>query len=52
MAIAIVFAVAPLVTACELAFDFDRTPLQPVYDGGPPPSDAGSSSDARDAGAG
>jgi hypothetical protein len=35
------FAATPGVAACELAFDFDRTPLQPVYEGG-----AGSSNDA------
>jgi hypothetical protein len=32
--LALLFATGPLVTACELAFDFDRTPLQPVYEGG------------------
>jgi hypothetical protein len=28
------FAVWPAAAGCELAFDFDRTPLQPVYEGG------------------
>jgi hypothetical protein len=34
---ALLFAAGP--TACEMVFDFDRTPLQPVYEAGSP--DAG-----------
>jgi hypothetical protein len=40
---ACVFAIVPLTAACELAFDFDRTPLQPVYgpEGGSDASEGG-----------
>jgi hypothetical protein len=53
----VVFVVVagPSIAACELAFDFDRTPLQPVYEGGAGvASDAGSdghtASDAKGGG--
>jgi hypothetical protein len=32
--LALLLATGP--TACELVFDFDRTPLQPVYEAGAP----------------
>ena len=46
------FATIPGTAACELAFDFDRTPLQPVYEGGAGTShDSGAeASDARGGG--
>jgi hypothetical protein len=48
--VALVFATGPSVTACELAFDFDRTPLQPVYEGGAGiPDDASTERSTRDA---
>ena len=31
---ALILAVGPAVTACEAVLDFDRTPLQPVYEAG------------------
>lgn len=32
--LALLLATGPLGTACEIAFDFDRTPLQPIYEAG------------------
>ena len=34
-------AIGPLFTACQAVLDFDRTPLQPIYEAGPPPEDSG-----------
>lgn len=31
---ALILAAGPVVTACEAVLDFDRTPLQPVYEAG------------------
>jgi hypothetical protein len=47
-AFACVMALGPLCSACELVFDFDRTPLQEVYEAGPPAdsSTGGGSGDA------
>lgn len=31
---ALLIGLGPLVTACEMVLDFDRTPLQPVFEAG------------------
>jgi hypothetical protein len=43
-----VLALGPLGTACELFFDFDRTPLQPQYEAGAD-DDSGGGTPRRDA---
>jgi hypothetical protein len=51
--ILVAFATIPGVAACELAFDFDRTPLQPVYEGGASrPADGGAEASDAHGGAG
>jgi hypothetical protein len=42
-----IFSLVPLATACELAFDFDRTPLQPVYEGGAGSDSTDAATDGR-----
>lgn len=44
--LALALAAGPLATACELALDFDRSPLQPVYEAGTPDEGGGAASDA------
>jgi hypothetical protein len=38
---ALLVATGPLGMGCELVFDFDRTPLQPVYEAGAPEAGPG-----------
>ena len=56
--LALLIGMGPLATACEMVFDFDRTPLQPVYEAGVDDeedsggSSGGSSGGTRDGGGG
>ena len=40
----LLLATGPLATACEAVLDFDRTPLQPVYEAGAADSTTGDGS--------
>lgn len=53
--LAFLLATGPMATACEMAFDFDRTPLQPIYEAGaysPDATGTGPGSPPRDGGGG
>jgi hypothetical protein len=47
---AAIILTGPAFTACQAVLDFDRSPLQPYFEAGPPAEDTGTGGGGSDAG--